>query len=124
MGLGAQAAQHTIKKTCDAYTTLKANLKAGNLGKPWSTRYRRATGKPITFRPEGAQPYDDRILSWQITDRTVSLWTCSRGRVVATRGAVNRPRPTPETGAWDRTQAQHHSQWRPLCKPRTLVPGR
>ncbi|MFA3843666.1 hypothetical protein [Streptomyces aureus] len=30
-GLGAQAAQHVIKKTCDAYTTLKANLKAGNL---------------------------------------------------------------------------------------------
>ncbi|MFD0035813.1 RNA-guided endonuclease TnpB family protein, partial [Streptomyces sp. NPDC127172] len=24
-GLGAQAAQHVIKKTCDAYTTLKAN---------------------------------------------------------------------------------------------------
>jgi hypothetical protein len=32
--LGAQAAQHVIKKTCDAYTTLKANLKAKNLGKP------------------------------------------------------------------------------------------
>ncbi|MFD0514440.1 hypothetical protein ACFQ0Q_37225 [Streptomyces aureus] len=31
-GLGAQAAQHVIKKTCDAYTTLKANLTAGNLG--------------------------------------------------------------------------------------------
>ncbi|MGW6143668.1 hypothetical protein [Streptomyces sp. NPDC055140] len=24
-GLGAQAAQHAIKKTCDTYTTLKAN---------------------------------------------------------------------------------------------------
>jgi len=79
-GLGAQAAQHTIKKTCDAYRTLAANLKAGNLGKPWSKRYRRATEKPIAFRPEGAQPYDDRMLSWQITDRTVSLWTLS-GRV-------------------------------------------
>ncbi|WP_369254721.1 RNA-guided endonuclease InsQ/TnpB family protein [Streptomyces sp. R35] len=74
-GLGAQAAQHVIKKTCDAYTTLKANLKAGNLGKPWSKRYRRAAGKPVAFRPEGAQPYDDRMLSWQITERTVSLWT-------------------------------------------------
>jgi putative transposase len=76
-GLGAQAAQHVIKKTCDAYTTLKANLKAGNLGKPWSKRYRRAVGKPIAFRPEGAQPYDDRMLSWQTGERTVSIWTLS-----------------------------------------------
>ncbi len=79
-GLGAQAAQHVIKKTCDAYTTLKANLKAGNLGKPWSKRYRRAAEKPVVFRPGGAQPYDDRMLSWQIPDRTVSIWTL-HGRV-------------------------------------------
>ncbi len=69
-----------MKKTCDAYATLKANLKAGNLGKPGSKRYRRATEKPIAFRPEGAQPYDDRILSWQIADRRVSVWTTA-GRV-------------------------------------------
>ena len=74
-GLGAQAAQHVIKKTCDAYTTLKANLKAGNLGRPGSRRYRRAAEKPVVFRPQGAQPYDDRMLSWQIPDRTVSIWT-------------------------------------------------
>ncbi|MER6283999.1 RNA-guided endonuclease InsQ/TnpB family protein [Streptomyces sviceus] len=73
--LGAQAAQHVIKKTCDAYATLKANLKAGNLGKPGSRRYRRAAQRPVTFRPQGAQPYDDRMLSWQIPDRTVSIWT-------------------------------------------------
>ncbi|MEV6701953.1 transposase [Streptomyces sp. NPDC051453] len=79
-GLGAQAAQHAIKKTCDAYTTLKANARAGNLGKPWSRRYRRAVEKPIVFRPEGAQPYDDRMLSWQSGDRTVSIWTLS-GRI-------------------------------------------
>ncbi|WP_328977075.1 transposase [Streptomyces canus] len=78
--LGAQAAQHVIKKTCDAYTTLKANLKAGNLGKPGSKRYRRAAEKPISFRPQGAQPYDDRMLSWQIPGRTVSIWTTG-GRV-------------------------------------------
>ncbi|MGW3562356.1 RNA-guided endonuclease InsQ/TnpB family protein [Streptomyces sp. NPDC000941] len=79
-GLGAQAAQHVIKKTCDAYTTLTANLKAGNLGKPWSKRYRQAVGKPVAFRPDGAQPFDDRMLSWQIDQRTVSVWTVS-GRV-------------------------------------------
>lgn len=78
--LGAQAAQHVVKKTCDAYATLKANLKAGNLGKPGSKRYRRATEKPVAFRPEGAQPYDDRMLSWQIAERRVSIWTV-QGRV-------------------------------------------
>ncbi|MER5540720.1 RNA-guided endonuclease TnpB family protein, partial [Streptomyces mirabilis] len=78
--LGAQAAQHSIKKVCDAYATLKANLRAGNLGRPGSRRYRRAAEKPIAFRLQGAQPYDDRMLSWQIPDRTVSIWTTS-GRV-------------------------------------------
>ncbi|MFE5021062.1 RNA-guided endonuclease InsQ/TnpB family protein [Streptomyces sp. NPDC056690] len=76
-GLGAQAAQHVIKKTCDAYRTLKANLKAGNLGRPTSKRYRRATEKPVAFRLVGAQPYDDRMLSWQYAERTVSIWTLS-----------------------------------------------
>ncbi|WP_344292319.1 transposase [Streptomyces synnematoformans] len=79
-GLGAQAAQHVIKKTCDAYAALTANLRAGNLGRPGSQRYRRATGKPIAFRPRGAQPYDDRMLSWQIGERRVSIWTVT-GRV-------------------------------------------
>ncbi|MET9879994.1 RNA-guided endonuclease TnpB family protein, partial [Actinacidiphila glaucinigra] len=37
-GLGAQAAQHVIKKVRDAYTTLHANLRGGNLGKPGSKR--------------------------------------------------------------------------------------
>ncbi|MFD3314105.1 RNA-guided endonuclease InsQ/TnpB family protein [Streptomyces sp. NPDC058694] len=73
--LGAQAAQHVIKKTCDAYATLKANLTAGRLGRPGSKRYRRAAEKPVAFRSSGAQPYDDRMLSWQIADRTVSIWT-------------------------------------------------
>src|SRR6266508_2997869 len=44
-GLGAQAAQHTIKKVCDAYTTLRA----GNLGKPGSKRRRKAESKPVVF---------------------------------------------------------------------------
>ena len=29
------------------------------------------------FRFEGAQPYDDRMLSWQIAERRVSTWTVS-----------------------------------------------
>ncbi|MFH8735650.1 RNA-guided endonuclease InsQ/TnpB family protein [Streptomyces sp. NPDC017964] len=74
-GLGAQAAQHIIKKTRDAYTTLRANIRAGNLGKEGSQRRRKAESKPITFRPEAAQPYDDRCLSWQYDAQTVSIWT-------------------------------------------------
>ncbi|MFJ8827186.1 RNA-guided endonuclease InsQ/TnpB family protein [Streptomyces sp. NPDC102467] len=79
-GLGAQAAQHVIKKTCDAYAALKANLKAGRLGKADSRRYRRAAGKPLSFRPDAAQPFDDRMLSWQIDQRRVSVWTV-KGRM-------------------------------------------
>nr|WSY55189.1 transposase [Streptomyces sp. NBC_00886] len=73
--LGAQAAQHAIKKTCDAYTTLRANLRNGHYGKPGSKRYAKAAGKPVVFRKYAAQPYDDRMLSWQHEQRTVSIWT-------------------------------------------------
>ncbi|WP_432179116.1 RNA-guided endonuclease InsQ/TnpB family protein [Streptomyces sp. NBC_00063] len=79
-GLGAQAAQHVIKKVRDAYTTLHANLRAGNLGKPKSRRRLKAESKPIAFRPEAAQPYDDRCLSWQYDQQTVSIWTMA-GRI-------------------------------------------
>jgi IS605 OrfB family transposase len=74
-GLGAQAAQHVIKKVRDAYTTLRANIGAGNLGKPGSSRRVKAESKPVAFRPEAAQPYDDRCLSWQLDAGTVSIWT-------------------------------------------------
>ena len=79
-GLGAQAAQHVIKKVRDSYTTRTANIRAGNLGRHGSRRRRKAEYKPITFRPEAAQPYDDRCLSWQYDQRTVSIWTVD-GRV-------------------------------------------
>ncbi|GGP06453.1 transposase [Nonomuraea glycinis] len=77
-GLAAQAAQHVIKKVCDAYRTLHANLAAGNLGKPGSPRRIKAETKPISFRPLAAQPFDDRCLSWQHDARTVSIWTTAR----------------------------------------------
>ncbi|WP_425276517.1 hypothetical protein [Streptomyces swartbergensis] len=54
---------------------LEANRRASRLGRPGSARYRRATQKPVAFRSFGAQPYDDRMLSWQIAERTVSVWT-------------------------------------------------
>ncbi|WP_406280087.1 transposase [Streptomyces sp. NBC_00191] len=87
-GLGAQAAQHTIKKVRDPYTTLRANLRAGNLGKPGSKRRRKAESKPIAFRPDAAQPYDDRCLSWQYGAQTVSIWTTA-GRLRGVRFACS-----------------------------------
>src|SRR6266567_3248387 len=87
-GLGAQAAQHVIKKTCHAYKTLRANIRAGNLGSPGSKRRVKAESKPITFGPDAAQPYDDRCLSWQLDTRTVSIWTAS-GRLRGVRFACS-----------------------------------
>ncbi|WP_432748373.1 hypothetical protein [Streptomyces sp. NBC_00056] len=74
-GLSAQPALHVLRKVADAYSTLTANLMAGNLGKPGSQRHARATGKPVVFREVAAQPFDDRCLSWQMGERTVSIWT-------------------------------------------------
>ncbi|GGN95087.1 transposase [Actinoplanes lobatus] len=73
--LGSQAAQHVIKKVCDAYKTLTSNLRAGNYGPPDAKRYRRVSTEPVRFRWQAAQPYDARMLSWQHDARTVSIWT-------------------------------------------------
>jgi hypothetical protein len=43
-----------IKKVRDAYTTLKPNTRAGNLGKPGSRRRVKAEAKPIVFRGRAA----------------------------------------------------------------------
>jgi IS605 OrfB family transposase len=89
-GLGAQAAQHVIKKVCDAYKTLKANLRAGNYGRPDSKRYRRVSSEPIGFRWQAAQPYDARMMSWQHDARTVSIWTVTgRMKNVAYTGSAD-----------------------------------
>ncbi|WP_432972637.1 RNA-guided endonuclease InsQ/TnpB family protein [Dactylosporangium sp. CA-233914] len=88
--LGAQAAQHVIKKVADAYKTLAANIKAGNLGKPGSKRRRAAESNPISFRWDAAQPYDARMLSWQHDARTVSIWTINgRLKTMAFTGSPN-----------------------------------
>ncbi|AEM82328.1 transposase [Streptomyces violaceusniger] len=73
--LSAQPVVRVVKKVVDAYATLRANLKTGRLGPADSKRYRKATGSPIAFRPQAAQPFDDRCLSWQMDARTVSVWT-------------------------------------------------
>ncbi|MBE3000025.1 IS200/IS605 family element transposase accessory protein TnpB [Nocardiopsis sp. HNM0947] len=74
-GLSAQPAARVIGKVADAYTTRQAHLKAGKLGRPGAPRRRRIESTPIDFRPDAAQPFDDRCLSWQMDARTVSIWT-------------------------------------------------
>jgi putative transposase len=64
LGLSAQPAVRVIKKVADAYKT--------------DRRTRRS------FRPDGAQPYDDRCLSWQPEQHTVSVWTVA-GRLKGVR---------------------------------------
>jgi IS605 OrfB family transposase len=83
-GLSAQPALHVIRKVADAYSTLTANIRAGNLGRPGSTRRTKAESKPIVFREDAAQSYDDRCLSWQLDAQTVSIWTTA-GRLKGVR---------------------------------------
>ncbi|MBB5965657.1 transposase [Planomonospora venezuelensis] len=71
-GLSAQIAQHIIKKVADAYATLRGLIRTGRLT---GARARKAESEPITFRPDAAQPYDDRCLSWLHEQQTVSIWT-------------------------------------------------
>jgi IS605 OrfB family transposase len=89
-GLSAQPALHVIRKVADGYTTLDANIRAGNLGREGSERRARAESKPIRFRPDAAQPYDDRCLSWRHDLRTISIWTVlGRVKGIAFTGGVN-----------------------------------
>ncbi|WP_460763682.1 transposase, partial [Nocardiopsis oceani] len=69
-----------IGKVADAYTTRQAHLKAGHLGRAGSPRRQRAESTAISFRPEAAQPFDARCLSWLMDARTVSIWT-TQGRM-------------------------------------------
>ena len=55
-----------------------------NYGKPGSKRRIKVESKPIAFRPDAAQPYDDRCLSWQYEQQTVSIWTTA-GRLKSVR---------------------------------------
>jgi IS605 OrfB family transposase len=60
--LSAQMAIQVLAKVADAY-------KAGR-------RCER------TFRPRGSFPYDLRILSWRLTEQTVSIWTLAGRQVI------------------------------------------
>lgn len=85
-----------IRKVADAYTTHRGNLRAGNYGKRGTDRYAKAATTVLTFRPEAAQPYDDRILSWDHQNRTVSIWVVDTGT-----GTPGRLKGVPFTGRPD-----------------------
>lgn len=55
--LSAQPAVRVVKKVVDAYNTLRGNIRTGQLA---GKARRKAESKPITFRPDAAQPFDDR----------------------------------------------------------------
>ncbi|MFC8951716.1 RNA-guided endonuclease InsQ/TnpB family protein [Streptomyces sp. NPDC057101] len=75
-GLSAQPALHVLRKVADAYTALRA--KPVGPEQPHPKRLLRAGARrPVAFRPGAAQPFDDRCLSWQWDERTVSIWTTS-----------------------------------------------
>jgi IS605 OrfB family transposase len=111
-GLGAQAAQHAIKKVTDAYATLKANLRAGNYGKPGSKRRRRVETEPVTFRWDAAQPYDARMLSWRYDARMVSIWTTA-GRVkgLAYTGSADQPKAVAELPVGETDLVHRDGMW-------------
>jgi IS605 OrfB family transposase len=80
MGLSAQPAIHVCRKVAGAYATLRTNLRNGNYGRPGTKRRTSVESRPVSFRPEAAQPFDDRCLSWQHDEKTISIWTTA-GRV-------------------------------------------
>lgn len=75
MGLSAQPALLVISKVSGAYAALRSNLRNGGCGQRGTPRREKVETAPVAFRPTAAQPYDDRCLSWNHQDRTVSIWT-------------------------------------------------
>ncbi|MFC5753633.1 RNA-guided endonuclease InsQ/TnpB family protein [Actinomadura rugatobispora] len=111
-GLSAQPALHVIRKTADAYTTLHAQIDAGLLGGENSKRRRKATAKPITFRPDAAHPFDDRCLSWRYDARTVSIWTTAgRLKAIAFTGSPSHLKTLAEHRAGESDLVHQDGTW-------------
>ncbi|MFG2963440.1 RNA-guided endonuclease InsQ/TnpB family protein [Streptomyces sp. NPDC048288] len=77
-GLSAQPAVRVVKKVVDAYAAVRGR----------SRRVRGGGGSAVVFRPDAAQPFDDRCLSWRYDARTVSIWTVE-GRLKGLRFACS-----------------------------------
>jgi IS605 OrfB family transposase len=71
-GLASQAVLRVIGKVVDAYTAQKGSIKSGALS---GKAKEKAESKPVRFRKYAAQPFEDRNLSWQLEQGTVSIWS-------------------------------------------------
>ncbi|WP_406343972.1 RNA-guided endonuclease InsQ/TnpB family protein [Streptomyces sp. NBC_00648] len=111
-GLSAQPAVRVVKKVVDAYAALTAQARAGLLGKTTSKRYRTAMSTPVAFRPQAAQPFDDRCLSWQTDARTVSIWTVDgRMRGVRYTGAADQLKVLDQYRKGESDLVQRRGKW-------------
>lgn len=75
MGLSAQPAIHCVRKTAGAYAALGAASGVRGHGPTGAAPPTGHGRRPVRFRKDAAQPFDDRCLSWQLDARTVSIWT-------------------------------------------------
>ncbi len=100
---GAQATILVIKKVAEAYKTHRANIRNGRRGAPGSERRAKAEATIIRFTPHSSQPYDDRMLTWRLKDREVSIWVHDTGNGKPGRITV------PYTG-WDKHLEQLNSR--------------
>ncbi|WP_406399401.1 transposase [Streptomyces sp. NBC_00879] len=111
-GLSAQPVVRVVKKVVDGYGALAAQAKASLLGTPATKRYRKAMGHPIAFRPEAAQPFDDRCLSWQPDARTVSIWTVDgRMKNIRYTGAADQLKVLAEHRKGESDLVQQGGKW-------------
>ncbi|WP_344488010.1 transposase [Glycomyces endophyticus] len=85
-GVGAQVAQQVVRKVHQAYTVVYGQVRTGAVR---GSRAEKALAKPVRFRAESAQPFDDRSLSWDLGARTVSIRTVT-GRIRAIRFACSK----------------------------------
>lgn len=77
---GAQAANITVRKVAAAYSSHTANLRNGRYGAKGTKRRAKAEAKVLRFRPDAAQPFDDRMLSWRHANQEVSIWVSDTGQ--------------------------------------------
>ena len=71
-GLAAQAAVRVIGKVAEAYATQNGSITKGVLkGKSKE----KALSKPIQFKPRAGQAFDKNNLSYNLEEKTVSIWT-------------------------------------------------
>ena len=84
-GLAAQATVRVVGKVAEAYASQAGLIRNGVLkGK----RKTKALSKPIQFKPRAGQAFDKNNLSYNLEEKTVSIWTIA-GRLKKVRFACS-----------------------------------